>query len=85
LENCCCPLSLPLGGVAGLLFIGGGVDCVGQLALASITDPSGHVCVDGDVGYENGFSKFCIKILAHSASVQFLAASVVKKQIFTLS
>ena len=44
------PLLLPLGGVGGLLFIDGGVDCVGQLALASITDPSGHVCVDGDVG-----------------------------------
>jgi hypothetical protein len=44
------PLSLPLGG--GLLLLGGVgllfVD-VGQLALASIIDPSGHVFVDGGV------------------------------------
>jgi hypothetical protein len=33
-------LSVPGGG-----FVVGGVDCVGQLALASITDPSGHVFV----------------------------------------
>jgi hypothetical protein len=46
---------LSLGGGVGLLslggggFVGAGVDCVGQLALASITDPSGHVLVVGDV------------------------------------
>jgi hypothetical protein len=40
-------LLLPLGG--GLVLVGGGVDCVGQFALASITEPSGHVLVVGDV------------------------------------
>jgi hypothetical protein len=37
-------LSVPGGG-----FVVGGVDCVGQLVLASITDPSGHVFVVGGV------------------------------------
>jgi hypothetical protein len=40
-------LLLPLGG--GLVLVGGGVDCVGQFTLASITEPSGHVLVVGDV------------------------------------
>ncbi len=38
------------GGVDGVFGFVGGVDCVGHVALASITDPSGHVLVVGDVG-----------------------------------
>jgi hypothetical protein len=60
-------LLLSLGGVGGLLFVGGGIDCVGQLALASISDPSGHVCVDGDVGGVNGWS-----IGGHDGSLGFV-------------
>jgi hypothetical protein len=40
------------GGLLSVLgggFVGDGVDCVGQVALASITDPSGHVLVVGVV------------------------------------
>ena len=37
------------GGVDGVFGFVGGVDCVGQFALASITDPSGHVFVVGGV------------------------------------
>jgi hypothetical protein len=37
------------GGVDGVFGVEGGVDCVGQFALASITDPSGHVFVVGPV------------------------------------
>jgi hypothetical protein len=37
------------GGVDGVFGFVDGVDCVGQFALASITDPSGHVFVVGDV------------------------------------
>jgi hypothetical protein len=48
-------------------FVGGGVDCVGQLALASTTDPSGHVCVDGDVGGVNGWT-----IGGHDGSLGFV-------------
>src|SRR2546427_6509719 len=68
------PLSLPLGGVGlflvggGLLFVvGGGVDCVGQLALASIIDPSGHFFVVGGV---NGCS-----ICVHDGSFGFILQS----------
>ena len=37
------------GGVDGVFGFVGGVDCVGQFALASINDPSGHVFVVGVV------------------------------------
>jgi len=37
------------GGVDVVFGFVGGVDCVGQFALASITDPSGHVFVVGVV------------------------------------
>ena len=37
------------GGVDGVFGFVGGIDCVGQFALASITDPSGQVLVVGDV------------------------------------
>jgi hypothetical protein len=37
------------GGVDGVFGFVGGVDCVGQFALASITDPSGHVFVVGGI------------------------------------
>jgi hypothetical protein len=56
------PLLLLLGGL-GLLLGGGvpdvdgGVDCVGQFTLASITDPSGHVLVIG------GERKFEVNVL----------------------
>jgi hypothetical protein len=57
------------GGVDGVLgFVGGGVDCVGQLALASITDPSGHVLVVGDVG---GGVNVCV----HDGSFGFFVQS----------
>jgi hypothetical protein len=41
------------GGVDGVFGFVGGVDCVGQFALASITDPSGHVFVVGAGGGVN--------------------------------
>lgn len=60
-----------LGGGDGLLFggvpdIDGGVDCVGQLALASITDPSGHVLVVGDGG---------VNVCVHDGSFGFFVQS----------
>jgi hypothetical protein len=51
-----------------LLFVVGGVDCVGQLALASITDPSGHVLVVGVV--VDG-----INVCVHDGSFEFLVQS----------
>jgi hypothetical protein len=66
-------LSLSLGGGGLLLslfgggFVGGGVDCVGQLALPSITDPSGHVLVVGGV---NGC---CVSV--HDGSFGFVLQS----------
>jgi len=79
------PLSLPLGGVGlfsvggGLLSVGGGgVDCVGQLALVSITEPSGHVFVVGGV---NGCS-----VCVHDGSFGFILQSTgggVPVQLFT--
>jgi hypothetical protein len=67
-------LPLSLGGVGlfsvggGLLFVGGGgVDCVGQLALVSITKPSGHVFVVGGV---NGCS-----VCVHDGSFGFILQS----------
>jgi hypothetical protein len=65
---------LLLGGdVGGIDIIGGGsdvdggVDCVGQFALASITDPSGHVFVVGGV---NGCS-----VCVHDGSFGFVLQS----------
>ena len=55
---------LLLGGLGLLL---GGVDCVGQLALASITNPSGHVFVVGGV---NGCS-----VCVHDGSFGFILQS----------
>jgi hypothetical protein len=73
------PLSLLLGG--GLLSLGGGVcvfgllgfgddGCVGQVALASITDPSGHVLVVGD--FDCG-ANVCV----HDGSLGFFVQSIV--------
>ena len=56
------------GGIDGVFgFVGGGVDCVGQFALASITDPSGHVLV---VGGDNGCS-----VCVHDGSFGFVLQS----------
>jgi hypothetical protein len=60
-------LLFPLGG--GMLLVGGGVDCVGQFALASITDPSGHVLVVGDA--VDG-----VKVWGHDGSVGFFVQSI---------
>jgi hypothetical protein len=49
------------------LLFGGGVDCVGQFALASIIDPSGHVLV---VGGDNGCS-----VCVHVGSFGFVLQS----------
>jgi hypothetical protein len=50
-------------------FFDGGVDCVGQFALASITDPSGHVFVVGDV--VDG-----VNVCVHDGSVGFFVQSI---------
>jgi len=69
-------LGLLLGGgvVGGIDITGGGVpdadggvDCVGQVALTSITDPSGHVLV---VGGDNGCS-----VCVHDGSFGFVLQS----------
>jgi hypothetical protein len=69
-------LGLLLGGgvVGGIDITGGGVpdadggvDCVGQVALTSITDPSGHVL---DVGGDNGCS-----VCVHDGSFGFVLQS----------
>jgi hypothetical protein len=74
---------LPLGGL-GLLLGGvppdvdGDVDRVGQFVLASITDPSGHVLVVGDVGGVN--------VCLHDGSFGFFVQSTgggVPVQLFT--
>jgi hypothetical protein len=51
------------------LLDGGGVDCVGQVALASITDPSGHVLVVG--GVVNG-----VNVCVHDGSFGVLVQSI---------
>jgi hypothetical protein len=56
------------GGVDGVFGFAGGVDCVGQVALASITDPSGHVFVVG--GVVDG-----AKVWVHEGSVGFFVQS----------
>ena len=56
------------GGVDGVLGFVGGVDCVGQFALASITDPSGHVLVVGVV--IDG-----VNVCVHDGSFGFFAQS----------
>jgi hypothetical protein len=56
------------GGVDGIFGFVGGVDCVGQFALASITDPSGHVLVVGVV--LDG-----VNVCVHDGSVRFFAQS----------
>jgi hypothetical protein len=82
---------LLLGGdVGGIDIIGGGsdvdggVDGVGQFALASITDPSGHVFVVGDVGggvndwVHDGSFGFVLQSTGGGVPVvQLLAAQVV--------
>ena len=55
------------GGVDGVFGFVGGVDCVGQFTLASITDPSGHVLV---VGGDNGCS-----VCVHDGSFGFVLQS----------
>ena len=78
-------LLLPLGGGGGipdvLGFVDGGVDCVGQVALASITDPSGHVFVVGGVVIDG------VKDWLHDGSVGFFVQStdggVPEVQLFT--
>jgi len=65
------------GGVDGVFGFVGGVDCVGQFALASITDPSGHVFVVGGVdggtdvnGGDDGVNDW-----VHEGSVGFFVQS----------
>jgi hypothetical protein len=81
------PLLLVFGGVGllslggGLLFVGGvGGDCVGQLALASITDPSGHVFVVGEVG---GGVNDCAHEGSFGFFVQSTGGAIPKVQLFT--
>ena len=72
----------------GLLLGGGGVDgvdgvdgdCVGQLALASITDPSGHVLVVGDVG---GGVNVCVHDGSFGFVLQSTGGGVPVVQLFT--
>jgi hypothetical protein len=52
------------GGVDDVFGFVGGVDCVGQFALASITDPSGHVFVVGGVAMLLRLWAFNISILS---------------------
>jgi len=62
---------LGVNGVLGVVGVDGGVvagDCVGQVALASITDPSGQVLVVGDVG---GGVNVCV----HDGSFGFVLQS----------
>lgn len=54
--------------VLGLLGFGGDAGCVGQVALASITDPSGHVFVVGVV--VDG-----VNVCVHDGSVGFFVQS----------
>src|SRR5439155_11095729 len=67
------------GGVDGVFGFVGGVDCVGQFALASITDPSGHVLVVGgtDVigGVGGGVDVEGVNDWVHDGSVGFLVQS----------
>jgi hypothetical protein len=57
------------GGVDGVFGFVGGVDCVGQFALASITDPSGHVFVVGGVDVDG------VNDWVHEGSVGFFVQS----------
>jgi hypothetical protein len=88
------PLGLPLSlGGLGLLLGGGGgvddeggggvfgiVDGVGQVALASITDPSGHVFVVGDAG--EGVN-VCVQDGSFGFFVQSTGGAVPEVQLFT--
>jgi hypothetical protein len=74
------PLLLPLGGLGLLLGggvpdVGGGVDCVGQFALASITDPLGHVLVVGGVDVGGTDVGGGVSVCAHVGSFGFLVQS----------
>ena len=57
------------GGVDGVFGFVGGVDCVGQFALASITDPSGHVFVVGGMDVDG------VNEWVHDGSFGFLVQS----------
>jgi hypothetical protein len=69
--------------------VDGGVDCVGQFALASITDPSGHVFVVGDVGVPDvgGVVVDGATVCVHDGSfgffVQSTGGAVPEVQLFT--
>jgi hypothetical protein len=90
------PLLLSLGGL-GLLLGGGvpdvdggadgvfgfvGVDCVGQFALVSITDPSGHFLVVGDGGVVVDGVNVCVHDGSFGVFVQSTGGGV-PVQLFT--
>jgi hypothetical protein len=70
------------GGGDGLLLGGfppdvdGGVDCVGQVTLASITDPSGHVLVVGGVVDGGGVDVDGVNVCVHDGSFGFFVQSI---------
>ena len=64
------------GGVDGVFGFVGGVDCVGQFALASITDPSGQVLVDGGTDVNGGGVVDGVNVCVHDGSVGFLVQSI---------
>jgi hypothetical protein len=61
------------GGIFG--FVDGGVDCVGQFALASITDPSGHVLVVGGIDVGGTDVGGGVNVCVHVGSFGFLLQS----------
>ncbi len=67
------------GGADGVFGFVGGVDCVGQFALASITDPSGHVFVvggvDGGTDVNGGVDVDGVNDWVHDGSVGFFVQS----------
>ena len=67
------------GGVDGVFGFVGGVDCVGQFALASITDRSGHVfvvgVVDGGTDVNGGVVVDGVNDWVHDGSVGFFVQS----------
>ena len=75
------------GGVDSVFGFVGGVDCVGQFALASITDPSGHVLVvavvDGvNVCVHDGSVGFFVQSTGGGVPVVQLPAAHIKPELF---